>query len=430
MAALSREMTNKRVVSDQEKKEALVAELLRRIRGSTRRTSNGRVTYLIGDNGTGKSRLLASVADCLRQPRPTRTVACIANSIYDRFNVRDREGLRYLGARNAPNAVFHTAIDRQLSRLILQAMLLDRKLLSQLQVAIKMSFSFSLGDYIDAQVKKLIDVGRRRSEREDLMSESALAMLKRISKAGGRFDRLTLPQIRVFLRYLELNIDFDLHVHLPDGRVLKFEDLSTGEQNRTLLFAKILSAAEERSVFLIDEPEISLHLHWQMGFHKTLMELLSHLQRFHVVVATHAPIVISEAARLEPDSRLNKVAVLRRMRADGASLVDHSPGEDGIAHDFHTFADVASHEQLVLRYFQTAPYHAREVSVEIADAVLSVAEGVRRASDAKTLLLALRDVVGLTVEAQTQIDAAVDLINRNVLRATRAGSQHEDAVQG
>ncbi|MGA3770828.1 OLD family protein [Ralstonia pseudosolanacearum] len=225
---------------------AIVDNLLQRIRASTAKQGKGRVTYLIGDNGTGKSRILAKLAELLQQERPTWTVACISNSIYDRFNQRDIGRVRYLGARNSPNAVFHAAIDRQLSRIILQAMLVDRKSMAELSAAIGLRFSFGLRLQTSDELEKLIDMNkRRRQARADLLTPRSLSMLARISKAGGAFEKLTEPQIRVFLRYLELNIDFDLYVRLPDDRVMQFEDLSTGEQNRTLLFAKILSAANK-----------------------------------------------------------------------------------------------------------------------------------------------------------------------------------------
>jgi hypothetical protein len=157
-----------------------------------------------------------------------------------------------------------------------------------------------------------------------------------------------------------------------------------------------------------------------MGFHETLFTLLSGLRRFHVVVATHAPIIISEAARFDPDSSANTVAVLRpapESRRPGG----RPTGEPPVHYDLHTFAEVASHEQLVLRYFQTAPYHAREVSLEVADAVLGVAEG-KAASSALQVLHELRSALGLSEEAERQIDSALALVERG-LGLTLAGTE-------
>ncbi|STR27829.1 Predicted ATP-binding protein involved in virulence [Janthinobacterium lividum] len=240
-------------------------------------------------------------------------------------------------------------------------------------------------------------------------------MLDRISKAGGKFEKLTRPQIQVFLRYLELAIDFDLIIRLPSDLKLNFGELSTGEQNRTLLFAKILSVMQEGTTFLIDEPEISLHLHWQMSFHHTLMDLLSGLKCYHVIIATHAPIVISEAAKREPENKSNMVVVLRRKPTKGEALGENAPGAVLVGYEFHTFADVASHEQLVLRYFQTAPYHAREVSAELAEAVLDVAEDPSKTEEAIKSLKDLQSAVGLSPEATRHISLALKLIERGLV---------------
>jgi predicted ATPase len=411
-------MAKGRAAQSRDEITKLLTILLERISASTKRTREGQVTYVIGNNGTGKSRILGELAEQLREARPARTVACISNSIYDRFRYTDTGRVRYLGARNAPNAVFHSAVDRQLSRLILQAMVIDRRRFTRLSEAVSTEFSFSLGKDIEKQVKERLEGhsgqtkarGKAKTHR-DLLMPGSIGMLRRISTGEGRFEHLTDAQIRVFLRYLDLNIDIDLNVHLTDGSTIGFKDLSTGEQNRTLLFAKVLSAMEEGAVFLIDEPEISLHLHWQMRFHCTLMRLLTGLARFHVVVATHAPILISEAAKLDPNNQRNVVAVLRRPLSEDGTPGDHGPGSSPVTCDIHTFAEVASHEQLVLQYFQTAPYHAREVSVQIADAVLRVAEDAGKyRSAAEQLLREIRGALGLSDEAKAQIDSAIELI--------------------
>lgn len=79
----------------------------------------------------------------------------------------------------------------------------------------------------------------------------------------------------------------------------------------------------------------------------------------------------------------------------------------------HSFAEVASHDQLVLRYFQSAPYHSREISMEIADTVLRVAEGVKDSHAAQTLLQRLMSTEGLSDEAKVQIREAISLVQRD-----------------
>lgn len=400
--------------------DALAGEIMERIAASTRSTKKGTVTYLIGNNGTGKSRMLAYLVERLREAKPARDVACISNGIYDRFKQTDEGRVTYLGARNATNAVFHAATDRMLSRLILQALLLDRTLLRRLSSAVKMNFSFAIGrgkaiaDEVLKQAQSEATSRRRKLILASLTRGSSLNMLERIAASGGDFESLTRPQNALLQEYLKLNIDFTLQIRLANGNQINFSDLSSGEQNRTLLFAKVISAMKPGTVFLIDEPEISLHLHWQMSFHETLMELLEGLGRYHVVVATHAPIIISQAAKAEPNNDRNVVFVMQRKLPAGQLEADWGPGVSPMTYDKHTFAEVASHDYLVVRFFKTAPYHAHEVSAEIADAVLRVIEG--DPTEGEKMLRGFDDVKGLTPEALSQIAEALDLIKRNLLR--------------
>jgi predicted ATP-binding protein involved in virulence len=57
---------------------------------------------------------------------------------------------------------------------------------------------------------------------------------------------------------------------------------------------KITANIETNSLILIDEPEISLHVSWQRLLPKILEEISSHFASV-IVVATHSPIIISEA---------------------------------------------------------------------------------------------------------------------------------------
>lgn len=401
--------------------EQLLALLQQRIARSTRSSRAGKVTYIIGNNGTGKSRVLGALAERLSTTRPLRTVACIASSIHDRFTFGSSGQVRYLGVRNATNAVFLSAMARQLSRLILQAMAIDRERFNALREAVNMDLVFRLGNNVESNVKKILEgsdrekVNSKAVHFKHLVTSRYASIIRRIASGSGQFERLTDLQIQTLLQYLELGIEIDLYVALDDGLLLNFVELSTGEQNRILVLAKVLSSMEEGAVFLIDEPEVSLHLHWQMSFHETLMKLLSKLARFHVVIATHAPVVISEAAKYDPLNKENLVAILRHEVGEDENPIAIKFGKGNVILETHSFADVASHDQLVLRYFQTSPYEARAISAEIADTVLSVAEGTKELSEAATILKRLKATQGLSEEALQQINQAISLIDRDLV---------------
>lgn len=78
-------------------------------------------------------------------------------------------------------------------------------------------------------------------------------------------------------------------------RTIPFENLSSGEQSILGLLIKVIASDGEHATFLIDEPEISLHVSWQQKLPHILNLLSSHLSA-SFVVATHSPVLIANAA--------------------------------------------------------------------------------------------------------------------------------------
>ncbi len=68
--------------------------------------------------------------------------------------------------------------------------------------------------------------------------------------------------------------------------------LSSGEQHQIVMFYKLLFATAKSSLFLIDEPEISLHVEWQRQFLSDLLRV-SKLMGHTFLVATHSPQIIN-----------------------------------------------------------------------------------------------------------------------------------------
>jgi len=68
---------------------------------------------------------------------------------------------------------------------------------------------------------------------------------------------------------------------------------SSGQINLLNIFLGIASCIENDSLILIDEPEISLHADWQMKFMPLLRDTFSKYKGCHYIVATHAPMIIS-----------------------------------------------------------------------------------------------------------------------------------------
>ena len=69
--------------------------------------------------------------------------------------------------------------------------------------------------------------------------------------------------------------------------------LSSGEQNELVILYELLFKVQPGSLILLDEPEISLHLEWQLGFLEDIRRIAA-LSSLDVVIATHSPQIIND----------------------------------------------------------------------------------------------------------------------------------------
>lgn len=95
----------------------------------------------------------------------------------------------------------------------------------------------------------------------------------------------------------------------------KFEDhislntLSSGEQQILILFTNLMfKLCDEPAVFIVDEPEMSLHLLWQRIFIDKIREVAPNVQ---IVFATHSPEIVSHYR--------NKMFKLSKNKVDDAN---------------------------------------------------------------------------------------------------------------
>jgi len=70
-------------------------------------------------------------------------------------------------------------------------------------------------------------------------------------------------------------------------------DLSSGEQHELVLLYELLFKVQPNSLVLIDEPELSLHVGWQVQFLKDLQEITK-LADLDILMATHSPDIIQD----------------------------------------------------------------------------------------------------------------------------------------
>ena len=70
--------------------------------------------------------------------------------------------------------------------------------------------------------------------------------------------------------------------------ILTLDQLSSGEKQMIIQVYELLFRAQSDTLVMIDEPELSLHMMWQMNYLKNLTEI-ANLRGFQCIVATHSP---------------------------------------------------------------------------------------------------------------------------------------------
>lgn len=151
------------------------------------------------------------------------------------------------------------------------------------------------------------------SWQQDLLIEfvsSRYRQIERMAKAFNDFDKKNAAAFKKLDEYLsavnkffgdsnkELYFDqstgclvFSLLDSKSKKRVKRaISKLSSGERQILILFTFLAFSSSSQSVFIVDEPELSLHPKWQHEFMETFLGLRS--QGTQLVLATHSPDIV------------------------------------------------------------------------------------------------------------------------------------------
>jgi len=122
-----------------------------------------------------------------------------------------------------------------------------------------------------------------------------------VQKKLARFDDL-LSRVEIFTRVLSSHFQFKsiaiskdegFVFRDKDGKPLALELLSSGEQHELVMTYELLFRTRTGSLILIDEPEISLHIEWQLTFLKDLAQMLEKTKSI-AVISTHSPQIVND----------------------------------------------------------------------------------------------------------------------------------------
>lgn len=106
---------------------------------------------------------------------------------------------------------------------------------------------------------------------------------------------LLLKIIKTRFRYKKCSLDrkSGLRFQSETGETLPVSALSSGEQHELVIVYSLLFKIAPGTLLLIDEPELSLHVAWQIHFIEDMQALIQ-LSNFHLLLATHSPQIVND----------------------------------------------------------------------------------------------------------------------------------------
>ena len=118
--------------------------------------------------------------------------------------------------------------------------------------------------------------------------ESAQEEIENSYKEFTKFESLANLYFEENKKSIVVEKNGDLKITLPNGDSTGIYKLSSGEKQIIVMLAQLIFG-KQRDTFIIDEPELSLHLGWQELFVKTLQEASPKTQ---FIMATHSPTIL------------------------------------------------------------------------------------------------------------------------------------------
>ncbi|MCK5590947.1 MAG: AAA family ATPase [Candidatus Pacebacteria bacterium] len=144
----------------------------------------------------------------------------------------------------------------------------------------------------DFEIFKQASINLPQLSRIWLILEEMQGYQKNIKKLYASLDAFK-EAVNLFFKdsqkVLEISPEGELKVY-QKGKTLRLQALSSGEKQILIMLAHLMFNRKQKGIFLIDEPELSLHLSWQEIFVKALLKVDKNVQ---FILATHTPTIIA-----------------------------------------------------------------------------------------------------------------------------------------
>ncbi|WET68785.1 AAA family ATPase [Sphingobacterium sp.] len=138
------------------------------------------------------------------------------------------------------------------------------------------------------QLKKIDEIIEFSKEYQDQLEELRTP-IKKLEKIASDF-------LSESNKSLKIAPDGEIIVEYKNGNSADLYKLSSGEKQIIIMIAHLIFAEHLKNagVFIIDEPELSLHISWQEIFVDSIQEASPNTQ---FILATHSPSIISKISR-------------------------------------------------------------------------------------------------------------------------------------
>lgn len=244
---------------------------------ASKRKSRGPI-YVIGNNGEGKSLLLREIAELsIDQGRKTIGLAFGFSDRFSHLSQKNKNNsfFRYEGTRNANSTASGKKIALDMGKKMFDLHCDPHRLAA-----------FSMGlELLDFRARRyLVPISSEWDDQDaDLLVSSAVLLSDLANENIDLVEPRALASMQPALGRMSAR-----------SEVTPFSELSSGEQQMLALLVKIAISATPKSLILIDEPEISLHVSWQRLLPVLLSRMCEHF-KCDMVVATHSPLLVTSA---------------------------------------------------------------------------------------------------------------------------------------
>lgn len=167
--------------------------------------------------------------------------------------------------------------------------------------------------YFESHAVYYVRDGRLYSKEGIPTIEQCISKMKNLLQNKDYFENdLNIKRLDIFKNIIsnagfadkDLQIDgrygFRFVSRSAERNIIYSSRLSSGEQHMVVMAFHLLFEAPDDSLVLIDEPEISFHMIWQVDFLKNLRDIAA-LRKLQCIVATHSPQIFNMEWSLTTD---------------------------------------------------------------------------------------------------------------------------------